>query len=233
MKEEKFLQKSKEMQATVYRMDLIPDVTNGEKLSQKQEEAEVLKRDTRTVCVFWGNVSSEEDFYNQNICFKTDASRSQIIDWLRKYHLENHADNKSDLSPDVLIKNGYTVEMMKCCPNDGHDSNNVTNESLELYNLDFYDMDKVSCHEKIILDLVSGGDKENMNLNEIANNLNIFNVKENSFCMLKNDSDYLSHDVLTSGVRKIAERNCYVVNIVEMENAGEKCYLFRKIKRYI
>ena len=64
--------------------------------------------------------------------------------------------------------------MVKCCPNDGHDSNNVTNESLELYNLDFYDMDKVSCHEKIILDLVSGGDKENMNLNEIANNLNIF-----------------------------------------------------------
>jgi alpha-amylase/alpha-mannosidase (GH57 family) len=40
-------------------------------------------------------------------------------------------------------------------------------------------------------------------------------------------------DVLTSGVRKIAERNCYVVDIVEMGNAGEKCYLFRKIKRYI
>ena len=94
-------------------------------------------------------------------------------------------------------------------------------------------MHKASCHKKIILDLVSGGDRENMNLNEIANNLNIFNVKENSFCMLKNDSEYLSQDVLTSGVRKIAERNCYVVDIVEMENAGEKCYLFRKIKRCI
>lgn len=214
-------------------MDLIPDVTNGEKLSQKQEGAEVLKRDMRTICVFWGNVSNKDDFYNQNICFKTDASRSQIIDWLREYHLENHVDNKSDLSPDLLIKNGYTVEMVKCCPNEGHDSDNVTNESLELYNLDFYDMDKASCHKKIILDLVSGGDRENMNLNEIANNLNIFNVKENSFCMLKNDSEYLSKDVLTSGVRKIAERNCYVVDIVEMENAGEKCYLFRKIKRCI
>lgn len=96
-------------------MDLIPDVTNGEKLSQKQEEAEVLKWDMRTICVFWGNVSNKNNFYNQNICFKTDASRSQIIDWLRKYQLENHVDNKSDLSPDVLIKNGYTVEMVKCC----------------------------------------------------------------------------------------------------------------------
>lgn len=38
--------------------------------------------------------------------------------------------------------------MVKCCPNEGHDSDNVTNESLELYNLDFYDMDKASCHKK-------------------------------------------------------------------------------------
>lgn len=216
-------------------MDLIPDVTNGEKLSQKQEEAEVLKWDMRTICVFWGNVSNKNNFYNQNICFKTDASRSQIIDWLRKYHLENHVDNKSDLSPDVLIKNGYTVEMVKCCQNDGHDSNNVTNKSLELYNLDFYDMEKSSYHEKIILDLASCEDKADVskNLKEITNSLNIFNVKENSFCMTQNDPDYLSQDVLTSGVRKIADRNGYVVDIVEMENVGEKCYLFRKIKRYI
>lgn len=216
-------------------MDLIPDVTNGEKLSQKQEEAEVLKWDMRTICVFWGNVSNKNNFYNQNICFKTDASRSQIIDWLRKYQLENHVDNKSDLSPDVLIKNGYTVEMVKCCQNDGHDSNNVTNKSLELYNLDFYDMEKSSYHEKIILDLASCEDKADVskNLKEITNSLNIFNVKENSFCMTQNDPDYLSHDVLTSGVRKIAGRNGYVVDIVEMENVGEKCYLFRKIKRYI
>lgn len=216
-------------------MDLIPDVTNGEKLSQKQEEAEVLKWDMRTICVFWGNVSNKNNFYNQNICFKTDASRSQIIDWLRKYQLENHVDNKSDLSPDVLIKNGYTVEMVKCCQNDGHDSNNVTNKSLELYNLDFYDMEKSSYHEKIILDLASCEDKADVskNLKEITNSLNIFNVKENSFCMTQNDPDYLSPDVLTSGVRKIAGRNGYVVDIVEMENVGEKCYLFRKIKRYI
>lgn len=83
------------------------------------------------------------------------------------------------------------------------------------------------------MDCIDNDIKENMNLNEIANNLNIFNVKENSFCMLKNDSDYLSQDVLTSGVRRIADRNHQVVDIVEMGNAGEKCYLFRKIKRCI
>ena len=87
--------------------------------------------------------------------------------------------------------------------------------------------------KQYLMDCIDNDIKENMNLNEIANNLNIFNVKENSFCMLKNDSDYLSQDVLTSGVRRIADRNHYVVDIVEMGNAGEKCYLFRKIKRCI
>lgn len=96
-------------------------------------------------------------------------------------------------------------------------------------------MEKSSYHEKIILDLASCEDKADVskNLKEITNSLNIFNVKENSFCMTQNDPDYLSQDVLTSGVRKIADRNGYVVDIVEMENVGEKCYLFRKIKRYI
>ena len=87
--------------------------------------------------------------------------------------------------------------------------------------------------KQYLMDCIDNDIKENMNLNEIANNLNIFNVKENSFCMTQNDPDYLSQDVLTSGVRKIAGRNGYVVDIVEMENVGEKCYLFRKIKRYI
>ena len=61
--------------------------------------------------------------------------------------------------------------------------------------------------KQYLMDCIDNDIKENMNLNEIANNLNIFNVKENSFCMLKNDSDYLSQDVLTSGVRRIADRN--------------------------
>lgn len=61
--------------------------------------------------------------------------------------------------------------------------------------------------KQYLMDCIDNDIKENMNLNEIANNLNIFNVKENSFCMLKNDSNYLSQDVLTSGVRRIADRN--------------------------
>ena len=59
------------------------------------------------------------------------------------------------------------------------------------------------------MDLASCEDKADVskNLKEITNSLNIFNVKENSFCMTQNDPDYLSQDVLTSGVRKIAGRN--------------------------